>query len=86
MPLVFSEKATAMLRLEGAILPAWQWWKRVGCLHSGGLRLGPRNDLAPCDAREQLEAEFRAVRHRCSVWQIPGGITAARKPSATTST
>jgi endonuclease YncB( thermonuclease family) len=34
-----------------------------------------RKDLAQCDAREYLEAEFRASRRRCGVWQLPGGIT-----------
>ena len=31
--------------------------------------------LAACDAREYLEAEFRASRHRYGVWQVEGGIT-----------
>jgi endonuclease YncB( thermonuclease family) len=34
-----------------------------------------RKYLAQCDAREYLEAEFRASRHRFGVWQVPGGIT-----------
>jgi endonuclease YncB( thermonuclease family) len=34
-----------------------------------------RKYLAQCDAREYLEAEFRASRHRYGVWQVPGGIT-----------
>ena len=34
-----------------------------------------RKYLAQCDAREHLEAEFRASRRRSGVWQVPGGIT-----------
>jgi endonuclease YncB( thermonuclease family) len=34
-----------------------------------------RNYLAQCDAKEYLEAEFRASRHHYGVWQVPGGIT-----------
>ncbi|MCX5955334.1 MAG: thermonuclease family protein [Cyanobacteria bacterium] len=34
-----------------------------------------RRYLAACDAREYLEAEFRASRHRYGVWQVEGGIT-----------
>jgi endonuclease YncB( thermonuclease family) len=31
--------------------------------------------LDGCEAKELLEAEFRASRHRYGVWQVPGGIT-----------
>ena len=34
-----------------------------------------RRYLDACDAREYLEAEFRASRHRYGVWQVEGGIT-----------
>ncbi|MFM7268385.1 MAG: thermonuclease family protein [Cyanobium sp.] len=34
-----------------------------------------RRYLGSCDAREYLDAEFRASRHRAGVWQLPGGIT-----------
>jgi endonuclease YncB( thermonuclease family) len=34
-----------------------------------------RKYLAQCDAREYLDAEFRASRSRYGVWQVPGGIT-----------
>jgi endonuclease YncB( thermonuclease family) len=34
-----------------------------------------RRYLAGCDAKEFLEAEFRARRHRFGVWQVPGGLT-----------
>ena len=34
-----------------------------------------RRYLTACDAREYLEAEFRASRHRYGVWQVEGGIT-----------
>ena len=34
-----------------------------------------RRYLAACDAREYLEAEDRASRHRYGVWQVEGGIT-----------
>lgn len=34
-----------------------------------------RQYLGSCDAREYLEAEFRASRHRYGVWQVEGGIT-----------
>jgi endonuclease YncB( thermonuclease family) len=33
-----------------------------------------RRHLAGCDAREYLEAEYRASRHRHGVWQVEGGI------------
>jgi len=34
-----------------------------------------RRYLAGCDARQVLDAEYRASRHRYGVWQVPGGIT-----------
>jgi endonuclease YncB( thermonuclease family) len=34
-----------------------------------------RQYLGGCDAKEYLDAEFRASRHRYGVWQAPGGIT-----------
>ncbi|WP_322781863.1 thermonuclease family protein [Synechococcus sp. CBW1107] len=34
-----------------------------------------RQYLGGCDAKEYLEAEFRASRHRYGVWQVEGGIT-----------
>ena len=34
-----------------------------------------RQYLDQCDAREYLEAEYRASRRRHGVWQVPGGIT-----------
>ena len=34
-----------------------------------------RQYLSGCDAKEYLDAEFRASRHRYGVWQAPGGIT-----------
>ena len=34
-----------------------------------------RQYLGGCDAKEYLDAEFRASRHRYGVWQVPGGIT-----------
>jgi endonuclease YncB( thermonuclease family) len=34
-----------------------------------------RRYLDACDAREYLDAEFRASRHRYGVWQVEGGIT-----------
>jgi endonuclease YncB( thermonuclease family) len=34
-----------------------------------------RQCLSGCDAKEYLEAEFRASRRRHGVWQAPGGIT-----------
>ena len=40
-----------------------------------GLAFAYRRYLAACDAREYLEAEFRASRHRYGVWQVEGGIT-----------
>ena len=40
-----------------------------------GLAFAYRRYLAACDAREYMEAEFRARRHRYGVWQVEGGIT-----------
>ena len=34
-----------------------------------------RQYLAGCDAREYLDAEFRASRRRHGIWQVEGGIT-----------
>jgi endonuclease YncB( thermonuclease family) len=34
-----------------------------------------RRYLASCGAKDYLEAEERASRHRFGVWQVPGGIT-----------
>jgi endonuclease YncB( thermonuclease family) len=34
-----------------------------------------RNDLGGCDAKEYLDAEFRASRRRIGVWLVPGGVT-----------
>ncbi len=34
-----------------------------------------RQYLSQCDAREYLNAEFRASRSRYGVWRVPGGIT-----------
>ncbi|MFM8975007.1 MAG: thermonuclease family protein [Vulcanococcus sp.] len=34
-----------------------------------------RKYLGGCDAKEYLDAEFRASRHRYGVWQVEGGIT-----------
>ena len=34
-----------------------------------------RQYLGGCDAKEYLDAEFRASRHRYGVWQVQGGIT-----------
>lgn len=34
-----------------------------------------RQYLGGCDAKEYLDAEHRASRHRYGVWQVPGGIT-----------
>jgi len=33
-----------------------------------------RQDLSDCDAREYLDAEYRASRRRYGVWQVEGGI------------
>ena len=34
-----------------------------------------RQYLGGCDAKEYLDAEYRASRRRYGVWQVPGGIT-----------
>jgi len=34
-----------------------------------------RQYLGQCNAKEYLDAEYRASRHRFGVWQVPGGIT-----------
>lgn len=34
-----------------------------------------RRYLAACDAKEYLDAEYRASRHRYGIWQVEGGIT-----------
>jgi endonuclease YncB( thermonuclease family) len=34
-----------------------------------------RQYLSDCNAREYLDAEYRASRHRYGVWQVEGGIT-----------
>jgi len=34
-----------------------------------------RQYLRGCDAKEYLDAEYRASRRRFGVWQVPGGIT-----------
>jgi len=34
-----------------------------------------RQYLSQCNAKEYLDAEYRASRHRFGVWQVPGGIT-----------
>ena len=34
-----------------------------------------RRYLSGCDAKDYLDAEFRASRHRYGVWQVEGGIT-----------
>ncbi len=34
-----------------------------------------RKYLGQCDARDNLDAEFRASRSRYGVWKVPGGIT-----------
>ena len=40
-----------------------------------GQAFANRRYLSGCDAREYLEAEFRASRHRFGIWQVQGGIT-----------
>ncbi|MGB5241423.1 MAG: thermonuclease family protein [Prochlorococcaceae cyanobacterium] len=40
-----------------------------------GMAFADRKYLAQCDAREYLDAEFRASRSRYGVWRVPGGIT-----------
>ena len=34
-----------------------------------------RQYLGGCEAKEYLDAEYRASRHRYGVWQVEGGIT-----------
>jgi hypothetical protein len=34
-----------------------------------------RRYLSSCNAKEYLEAEYRASRHRYGIWQVEGGIT-----------
>jgi hypothetical protein len=34
-----------------------------------------RRYLSGCNAKEYLDAEYRASRHRYGVWQVDGGIT-----------
>ena len=40
-----------------------------------GLAFAYRQYLGGCDAKEYLDAEYRASRRRFGVWQVPGGIT-----------
>jgi endonuclease YncB( thermonuclease family) len=40
-----------------------------------GMAFAYRRYLGQCDAREYLDAEFRASRSRYGVWRVPGGIT-----------
>ncbi len=40
-----------------------------------GMAFAYRKYLGQCDAREYVEAEFRASRSRYGVWRVPGGIT-----------
>ena len=40
-----------------------------------GLAFAYRRYLASCEAKEYLDAEYRASRHRYGVWKTPGGIT-----------
>jgi len=40
-----------------------------------GMAFAYRKYLAQCDAKEYLDAEFRASRSRYGVWRMPGGIT-----------
>lgn len=40
-----------------------------------GQALAYRQYLAGCDAREYLDAEFRASRRRHGIWQVEEGIT-----------
>ena len=44
-------------------------------LVEAGLAFAYRQYLGGCDAKEYLDAEFRASRHRYGVWKAPGGIT-----------
>ena len=40
-----------------------------------GMAFAYRRYLGQCDAKEYLDAEFRASRRRSGVWRVPGGIT-----------
>jgi hypothetical protein len=40
-----------------------------------GMAFAYRRYLGQCDAKEYLDAEFRASRRRTGVWRVPGGIT-----------
>ncbi|MCP9840169.1 thermonuclease family protein [Synechococcus sp. J7-Johnson] len=40
-----------------------------------GMAFAYRKYLGQCDAKEYLDAEFRASRSRTGVWRVPGGIT-----------
>jgi endonuclease YncB( thermonuclease family) len=40
-----------------------------------GMAFAYRKYLGQCDAREYLDAEFRASRSRTGVWRVPGGVT-----------
>jgi endonuclease YncB( thermonuclease family) len=40
-----------------------------------GQAFADRQYLSQCNAKEYLDAEYRASRHRFRVWQVPGGIT-----------
>jgi endonuclease YncB( thermonuclease family) len=40
-----------------------------------GMAFAFRKYLGQCDARDYLDAEFRASCRRHGVWQVPGGIT-----------
>ena len=40
-----------------------------------GMAFADRKYLGQCDAKEYLDAEFRAFRSRYGVWQLPGGTT-----------
>jgi endonuclease YncB( thermonuclease family) len=40
-----------------------------------GMAFAYRQHLGQCNAKEYLDAEFRASRSRFGVWRMPGGIT-----------
>jgi endonuclease YncB( thermonuclease family) len=40
-----------------------------------GMAFADRRYLGLCEAREYVEAEFRASRRRYGVWRVTGGIT-----------
>ena len=40
-----------------------------------GMAFAYRQYLSQCNAKEYLDAEFRASRSRFGVWRVPGGIT-----------